>query len=276
MGLPCVYVLVGRRLRCYAARGYFQVVDGFVPGEGVIGCAVASGQTVVVNDVSQDPAFVAAVPGLQGEACVPATIGVPVESLTQRTARVVVELTGLSELADIERRAVTAAAELSGMSTSVLARRLTRDLVVTAGTGPLNDAMAGLSSADLMVMERWVASGTSSHFPGGDDVPPAYEFLSCAGIRSLSVYPMQAGGRHTGLLAIADADPRPHEPDVVEALELLAAQTATSIGTAESMDDLRRRVAQDPLTGCGNAAAPSARSCGVRTASTGSAETSAR
>ncbi len=29
--LPSIYLLVDGRLRCQAARGYFQVIDGFAP-----------------------------------------------------------------------------------------------------------------------------------------------------------------------------------------------------------------------------------------------------
>ena len=65
-----VYLLVGERLRCFAARGYFQVVDGFPRTTGVIGSVVASGMPVLIPDVRQREDFIAAVPNLRGEACV--------------------------------------------------------------------------------------------------------------------------------------------------------------------------------------------------------------
>ncbi len=46
--LPSVCLLNGQRLRCHAARGYFQVVDGFGPGIGVIGRVVGDGVPVLV------------------------------------------------------------------------------------------------------------------------------------------------------------------------------------------------------------------------------------
>ena len=65
--LPSVYLLLDGRLRCMAASGYFQVVDGFTPGTGVIGRAVRTASTVLVRDATQDPEFVAAIPGLRSE-----------------------------------------------------------------------------------------------------------------------------------------------------------------------------------------------------------------
>lgn len=62
--LPSVYLLTGHRLRCHAARGYFQVVDGFEPGTAVIGRTVASGRPQFLPDVSAVADFVAAVPGI--------------------------------------------------------------------------------------------------------------------------------------------------------------------------------------------------------------------
>ena len=50
--LPSIYLLVDGRLRCQAARGYFQVVDGFTPGTGVIGRVVAEGRTQIIADVT--------------------------------------------------------------------------------------------------------------------------------------------------------------------------------------------------------------------------------
>src|SRR3954463_16311272 len=72
--LPSVYLLTGDRLRCRASRGYFQVVDGFAAGVGVIGRVVASGVEMLIPDVTERPEFIAAIPGLRSEACVPVVI----------------------------------------------------------------------------------------------------------------------------------------------------------------------------------------------------------
>ncbi|MBA2768663.1 MAG: diguanylate cyclase [Sporichthyaceae bacterium] len=289
--LPSVYLLVGERLRCFAARGYFQVVDGFPREAGVIGSVVASGEAALIPDVRESAEFIAAVPGLLGEACVPIKVngrvvgavnaesrtvlppgwlpilidaaaalasriaqlgGVAPESLMQRVARAAVELTGLGDAATVEQRAVTLACELSGMSSAVLARSFAEGLAVTAGAGPLADALRAFSPEELAAMAGWVAAGTSSHFPGGEDVPPAYGFLHRAELRSLAVYPLTSGGQRAGLLLVADGAPHPHRTDVVEALELLGAQTATALGAVTALQEMSRRALEDPLTGCGN------------------------
>ncbi|TBR16884.1 MAG: GAF domain-containing protein, partial [Chitinophagaceae bacterium] len=155
--LPSIYLLVDGRLRCQAARGYFQVVDGFTPSAGIIGRVVARGEPVHVEDAQQDPNFIAAIPGLAAEACVPVRVfdevvgalsvesmtqlpadvvevltvaaqhlgaaiervgGMPPVPLAQRLARIAVGLTSLTDAAEIRRRAVDGAREVSGMSSA--------------------------------------------------------------------------------------------------------------------------------------------------------------
>lgn len=165
-------------------------------------------------------------------------------------------MTTLADVASIERRAVQAAIGLSAMRSAFVARATDAGpLAVTAADGPLAERLCGWRSEHLTVMSAWVRAGTSSHFPGGDDVPAAYQFPVDAGVRSISVHPLIAGGQQTGILSVADTQPTRRDPSVVEALELLAAQTATSVATAGAFEDLHRRAAQDPLTGLGNAAA---------------------
>lgn len=293
--LPSVYLLVDGRLRCQAARGYFQVVDGFTPDTGVIGRVVRSGQPVVLHDVSAVPEFVAAIPGLTAEACVPvrvhgATVGaVNVEStsvlpddvgaqlavaarrlgqaierlggmppvpLAQRLARVVVGLTALTDSEEIRLLAVQGARRLSGMSSAALSQRdSSGGWVVVAADGPLAHTLAEWTDQDHRVMAGWVSAGTSSHFPGGVDVPAGFEFLLRAAVRALAVQPLVVAGRVTGLLVTADTHPVPHDPRVGAAIELLAAQTAASLANAEAMAELSRRAREDPLTGLRNAAA---------------------
>ncbi|MBA2444992.1 MAG: diguanylate cyclase [Nocardioidaceae bacterium] len=288
--LPSVYLLVGDRLRCFAARGYFQVVDGFPRTAGVIGSVVASGVPVWIPDVREREDFIAAVPNLLGEACVPIVMdgqvvgavnaesvgllsptslpllqraaaalatriaqlgGMPQESLMQRVARAAVELYSLEDPAALESQAIALAMELSEMSSAILARRSATELIVTAGGGPLRDDLAMFTAAELETIAQWVSEGTSSHF-SGLGAPPAYDFLDRAGLRSLAVYPLIAGGEHTGLLITADTEPQAHLTNIVEALELVAAQVATGLSALEAFQEMRRRAATDPLTGVGN------------------------
>ncbi len=292
--LPSIYLLVDGRLRCQAARGYFQVVDGFTPETGIIGRVVTTGQAVVIADVRQDPAFIGAVPGLLAEASVPvfvhgrtvgavnvestsflpddiaqrlttaadvlgATIerlgGMPPVPLAQRLARIAVGLTALTDGDEIRTRSVEGAVQVSGMSSAALSEEdADGRWVVVCAKGPLAGTLAEWTDDDHRVMAAWVDTGTSSHFPGGVDVPAGYEFLLRAGVRAISVQPLVVAGRVTGLLTTADTHPVPHDPTVGAALELLAAQTAASLSNAEAMAELSRRAKEDPLTGLKNAA----------------------
>ena len=293
--LPSVYLLVDGRLRCQAARGYFQVVDGFLPGTGVIGRVVASGRPLLIEDVRADPDFIAAIPGLRAEACWPVSVhgevvgavnlesmttlppdtarvlesaagalgrtieaagGLPAVPLAQRLARIVVELTSMTDAARIRTRAVEAAAELSGMTSAGLSGRdVTGRWGVQAATGPLADVLGGWTDDDHRVIAGWVHAGTSSHFPGAGSPPPGYEFLLRADVQSIAVQPLVVGGQVTGLLTTADTRQVPHDATIGAALELLAAQTAASLATSAAIHELSRRAVEDPLTGLYNAAA---------------------
>lgn len=292
--LPSVYLLVDSRLRCQAARGYFQVVDGFTTETGVIGRSVRTGRTVVVDDVTADPDFVAAVPGLRGEVCVPVEVGgavvgavnletytrlppeavdaavagarvlgeviercggLPAVPIAQRLARAAVSMSSQQDTRAIQQLAVEAATDISGMSSAALSTVVDAGRwAVWAATGPLAESLRAWNDDDHETVAGWVGAGTSSHFPGDGEVPPEYEFLHRAGVRAVSVQPLVAGGAVTGLLTTADAEPRRHDPEVVVALELLATQAACCLGMAVLVDRLNERATRDPLTGLRNGA----------------------
>lgn len=292
--LPSVYLLVDGRLRCQASRGYFQVVDGFMSSAGVIGRVVDRGEAVHLGDAQQDPTFISAIPGLAAEACVPvrvfdqvvgavnvesmtrlpddvleqltgaaehlsATIerlgGLPPVGLAQRLARIAVGLSCLTDAAEIRHQAVAGAREVSGMGSAALSEIGTDgQWAVAAAAGPLATPLAQWSHEEHQIIAALVQAGTSSHFPGGVEVPPGYEFLLRSGVRAIAVQPLAVAGRVTGLLITADTGPIPHDPSVGAAVELLAAQTAASLANAEAMAELSRRAEEDPLTGLRNAA----------------------
>ncbi len=291
--LPSIYLLVGDRMRCHAARGYFQVVDGFPPGRGVIGRVVASGTAEIIPDISTRPDFIAAIPGLAAEGCFPvwcdgAVVGVvnvedyarlpdntgevvaaaaallgekicdlgglPHPSLSHRLARMAVTLTEASTVHDIQHATMVAATELAGMTSAALTRRSAKGRWVTASYGPLAAKLDSWGRDEWELVASWVSTGTSSHFPGGDLVPQEYRFLRRAGIRAMSVHPLVVGGRSDGLLLVAGTRPVAHATSVVECLEVLAAQSAASLGLATARDEAARRADFDLLTGLGNRA----------------------
>ena len=288
--LPSAYLLVDGRLRCMASRGYFQVSDGFTTSTGVIGRVVSSGESVVLQDIAADPEFVAAVPGLRAEVCVPVTVfgqvvgavnlesrdtlpaaalddveraavalgrrlealgGLPPSSLAERLARIAVELAGQVEVAEVRRRALEGARELSGSSTAALAELGQDGWVVAECVGPLTPVLRAWDAGVLDLLGGWVQAKTSSYFPPGEVVPPAYAFLA-GDIRALSVQPLVAAGRVTGLLITADASPGAPDPTSTAAMELLGMQVAAMLAVTSSLEELSRQATRDPLTGLRN------------------------
>jgi len=211
--LPSVYLVVEGRLRCQATRGHFQVVDGFTPGVGVIGGVVASGAPAVIDDVSQHPEFIAALPGVRAEACVPVRLGdqvvgaVNVESLTslpegvqqvlaaaaqslsetiaglgglppvglsQRLARVAIRLSSSDHPDEIAVGAVEGAIDISGMDSAALCLR-GKDgrWSIAHAAGPLATHLTSWNEAQHRVVAGYVKTGTSSHFRGDRAHMPA-------------------------------------------------------------------------------------------------------
>jgi diguanylate cyclase (GGDEF)-like protein len=164
-------------------------------------------------------------------------------------------MTQAAGTAEIERLCIRAAVELSGVRTAAVVDLSGRRPLVTAAQGPLAEALRGWGAEELVTMADWVSAGTSSHFPGGQDAPPEYGFLAAAHVRALSVHPLVVTGRLSGLLVLASSDPVAFSTSLVEVLEILAAQTAASLGVASAMAELARRVDLDGLTGLRNAAA---------------------
>ena len=288
--LPSAYLLVDGRLRCMASRGYFQVSDGFTTSTGVIGRVVSTGEAVVLQDTAAEPEFVAAVPGLRAEVCVPVTVfgevvgavnletrdtlpaaavddvhraavalgrrlealgGLPPSSLAERLARIAVGLAGQVEVAQVRRRALEGAQQLSGSSTAALAELGEDGWVVAECVGPLTPVLLGWDTGVLDLLAGWVQAKTSSYFPPGEVVPPDYAFLA-GDIRALSVQPLVAAGRVTGLLITADAAPGAPDPTSTAAMELLAMQAAAMLAVTSSLEELSRQATRDPLTGLRN------------------------
>ena len=72
--LPSVYVERAGVLRFLSGRGQWQVLDGIEPGVGLTGSAFAACEPVLVQDVTSDPRYREAVPGVVAELAVPLTV----------------------------------------------------------------------------------------------------------------------------------------------------------------------------------------------------------
>lgn len=69
--IASVYIEDHDRLWCVAQVGYDQVRDGFALGQGVLGRCVRDSATIFLPDVRVDSGFIAAVPNIVSELCVP-------------------------------------------------------------------------------------------------------------------------------------------------------------------------------------------------------------
>jgi EAL domain-containing protein (putative c-di-GMP-specific phosphodiesterase class I) len=80
--MSSLYLERNGELRCVAQRGLWQVLDGMPGSAGITGRTWATGESIVVDDVSSHPHYREAVPGVVSEICVPIVVdGDPVGSL---------------------------------------------------------------------------------------------------------------------------------------------------------------------------------------------------
>jgi len=72
--MSSLYLARGDRLRCLGQRGYAHVQDGLLMSAGVVGRTYRSGKSVRVL-AANAPEYVADVPGIVDEVCVPIRVG---------------------------------------------------------------------------------------------------------------------------------------------------------------------------------------------------------
>ena len=183
--------------------------------------------------------------------------GLPPESPAQRLARHVTRLAQLDDAEQIEQETLAAATDLVAMSSAFVARfDVTGAPRVVASCGPLAAAFARADPDDLAAIASWVVTGTSCYTMGDPSGTgfAGHQALRTAGMTTVIVIPMSAGGTQLGLLIVADAARMLPQTDDVERLELLATQAASGLLTAAAMAELRERAARDPLTGLGHSA----------------------
>jgi EAL domain-containing protein (putative c-di-GMP-specific phosphodiesterase class I)/GGDEF domain-containing protein/putative methionine-R-sulfoxide reductase with GAF domain len=289
--LPSIYLAQAGRLRCQAVRGVWQVFDGLPFSAGVVGRVFRSGVAVVVDDVTDCPDYLPAVAGVCTEVCQPLRVGghvigvLDVASLTavdartvaeiercatllsarleevgavgaaspaQRLARSAARLASTEDPEAVVREALTAALELSGYESGVIALADNDGaLYPHVAEGPFAVAFSELAAEELAAMATWVDDGTCS-YTVGDAAGRGFvghEVLRRTGAGSLIVLPLAAAGDRLGLIVVGDrANRRPAFEDV-ELLELLALQVANALRMSSVLAQLRERASRDPLTG---------------------------
>ena len=244
-------------------------------------------RSVLVEDVATATDFIAAIPGLKSEVCVPVWAagevigvvnvesravlaeevvqeveqaagalgraverlgGLPAATLAERLARVSVELAEQSDAGQALQRATRAALELSRSSGAAVARTDGEGRWRVAEVqGALSPVLGGWDHDVLDFLSGWVVAGTASYFPGGEAPPPGYGFLGNV-VESLAVHPLSVAGSMTGLLVVADVEPTAHDPRLAATLEMLAAQTAAVVTMLETLERLEEQANRDPLT----------------------------
>ncbi|MCV2395204.1 EAL domain-containing protein [Actinotalea sp. M2MS4P-6] len=259
--LPTVYLERGGVLRCQARRGQWLALDGLHPGVGITGLAYAEEREVVVDDVTTEPRYRAAVPGIRAEIAVPIrsdgrVVGVcnvdtvvPLSSTARALVRRCVaqledrldqltigpETSGALHALSRFTPAVMAAGTIDSVASTALAG--VRDLVdftsgclwrmsdstVTAAVGPQGRALAMLPPARVSELAA-LLTGVSSCVAGGSGTSLAFaatDSLRDLGVRGVLLIPVRDGRQLTDLLVVISPTRSAVGPDLVVAAEQL-------------------------------------------------------
>ena len=204
--MPSVYLERHGELRCTAQRGLWQILDGMSGSSGITGRTWKTGRPIVVPDVSRNPAYLEAIPGVVSEICVPITVGertvgaLNVESLTplpsgmlaqlercaglladrlqvigdhleesswDRTVRASVILSGIADTPQMPDLVLRCLRDASRMDSGALILDGPDGPSVGAVAGPLGDALLGLSPSELFSLSSLV-NDIRSCYTGGD------------------------------------------------------------------------------------------------------------
>ncbi len=259
-----VHVVIEGRLRCLAAPGAAQTLDGARPGDDATGRALRTGATVVDDGQVCVPvllggrAVAVVVVGAAGPpppdavaaaeaaaadlaAALVALEGVPSSPL-QRLAALAVDLRGDADRERMRRVVVEGAAELARCSSAALVRHLPDgSWRVSAATGPLAAAVHGWTNDQLAAVAGRVDPATVLQLApdAGDD--PALRFLVEVGVRTVHAVPLQTAGEVGGaLVCLGDVAAVP-DPSVTAALELFVSVAAGNLRTARLSAELAER-----------------------------------
>lgn len=72
--MPSVYVAHGSLLRCLSRHGQWLILDGIPSGVGITGACYQRAEEIYVADVTADPLYRAAIPGIRAEFAVPLVV----------------------------------------------------------------------------------------------------------------------------------------------------------------------------------------------------------
>jgi EAL domain-containing protein (putative c-di-GMP-specific phosphodiesterase class I)/putative methionine-R-sulfoxide reductase with GAF domain len=194
--MPSVYLERRGELRCIAQRGLWLILDGMCGSAGITGRTWMTGKPIVVPDVSANPDYLEAIPGVVSEICVPITVGdttigalnveslVPLpadllprlqqyaallasrlraigdhleESSWDRTINASIAISGITDDPHQPTRLARCIIEASQMDSAALVLETCGGHAVAAAAGPLEDSLFGLTPADLTSLSSLVA-----------------------------------------------------------------------------------------------------------------------
>jgi putative methionine-R-sulfoxide reductase with GAF domain len=204
--MPSAYLERHGELRCTAQRGLWQILDGMSGSSGITGRTWKTGKPIVVPDVSKNPAYLEAIPGVVSEICVPIVVdgraagALNVESLTplptgmlaqmercaallaerlevigdhleesswDRTVRASVVISGIADNPQMPDRLLRCLRDASRMDSAALIVNGPDRPGVEAAVGPLGEALVELTPSEIHSLSSLV-NDIRSCYTGGD------------------------------------------------------------------------------------------------------------
>jgi diguanylate cyclase (GGDEF)-like protein len=279
--MPSVFVLEHGRLWLVAQRGYAVVPDGITIESGVTGRAIRLGRAQLAPDVTADPDYVLALPGVQSELAIPLRVGQTLvgilnveaeRTLPDDAAEALRPLThALAPLVEAVRTSRTLdLAALARLFVHLGSLREPRH-IAALGVASLPRVLP-VESSQIVVwdelgsvseLEAWRADDASQPPLSAEELEAARaqtdpsvvcQVLDRPGgegfprSRSLVWLPLRANAGEIGALVGITRDAARVDPTVLDTAAVLAAHVAASLDAAFALQRERLSAVTDPLT----------------------------
>jgi diguanylate cyclase (GGDEF)-like protein len=279
--MPSVFVLEHGRLWLVAQRGYAVVPDGITVESGITGRAVRAGRAQLAPDVSADPDYVLALPGVVSELAIPLLVGSTVVGLLNLEAERALPdgaaealrplVRALAPLAEAVRAGRTLdLAALARLFVHLGSLREPRD-IAALGAASLPKVLP-VESSQIVVwddlgavseLEVWRADDASQPPLAAAELEAARtrtdpsvvcqvldrpEEGGRRGSRSVVWLPLRANAGEIGALVGVVRTDAPVDPTLLDTAAVLAAHVAASLDATLALKRERLSAVTDPLT----------------------------